>query len=659
MFAMQINVDRMPHGLFFKFSTDIRLMLAFTATFLLAIAIAASSLLIIDARNAEVILAAFWGTFLIVILVVYAYRRALFLINPIKQLTIVLDEAVSSLRMWERRANRARPLFLVKDNEPDDSGLNNKQDLPLVAFFQANPYWDRDARRAIDDAISLSRKYSEHGDYVVSSAALNVMLEINATYVEAKGKTFFGSVMFLNIPLTTDVFVNHTLEHLRQTAAIALTRGDEQFLQQTIEAMTRLCGVYMVIDYGPGMSRTHPQLAAGYLSEAVQAAARHGLTDVVMQGVRWMGQAGLLFLQKGDPTEAAALIDKIGLVGGASVVNEKSRPVTLTAVEQLATLTIALLRSDRRDIGYAVGQIRSAMSLVSEITLEIPTAPFENHHNTYLAPYYSGSSTGTLIERLGALANALIDMREPTEVSKAIVHNFEEWADGLYDSTKKLLLLAIEKKSHLTFDVIHWIESISEILISIANTSSCDAHAKKDLQKHALWLISTLSWIPHNKETVRFVENFGLTEMLFKTAIMAYRRECPEIGEKIRDLLADWTFKASAHQTGWAILERSLYGLAALALHTGELSDVSVLKAEIERRLGEPGAPGQEERDRTAHNMRERACALYRRGHWSSAIEGVMGQLDENELKPLLEDIANLLSPETSHDGEVYPFDQL
>jgi uncharacterized membrane protein len=26
MFAMQINVDRMPHGLFFKFSTDIRVL---------------------------------------------------------------------------------------------------------------------------------------------------------------------------------------------------------------------------------------------------------------------------------------------------------------------------------------------------------------------------------------------------------------------------------------------------------------------------------------------------------------------------------------------------------------------------------------------------------------------------------------------------------
>ena len=331
MFAMQINVDRMPHGLFFKFSTDIRLMLAFAATFLLAVAIAASSLLPIDAHKAEIILAAFWGTVLIVILVVYAYRRALFLINPIKQLTLVLDEAVSSLRMWERRADRARPLFSVEDDKSDNSEFGNKQDMPLVAFYQANPNWDRDARRAIDDAISFSRRYAEHGDYVVSTEAFNVILEINATYVKAKGKTFFGSVMFLNIPLTTDIFLNHTLEHMRQTVAIALTRGDEQHLQQAIEAMTRLCGVYMVIDYGRGMSRTHPQLAAGYLSEAVQAAARHGLTDVVMQGVRWMGQAGLLFLQKGNFTEAATLIDKIGLVGGASVVNEKSRPVTLTA----------------------------------------------------------------------------------------------------------------------------------------------------------------------------------------------------------------------------------------------------------------------------------------------------------------------------------------
>ena len=45
MFAMQVNVERMPHGLFRKFSTDGRLLGSFTVSFLLAIFITTMSLI--------------------------------------------------------------------------------------------------------------------------------------------------------------------------------------------------------------------------------------------------------------------------------------------------------------------------------------------------------------------------------------------------------------------------------------------------------------------------------------------------------------------------------------------------------------------------------------------------------------------------------------
>lgn len=57
-----------------------------------------------------------------------------------------------------------------------------------------------------------------------------------------------------------------------------------------------------------------------------------------------------------------------------------------------------------------------------------------------------------------------------------------------------------------------------------------------------------------------------MTEMLFKAAVDARRRGCPELADDIGKMLLSWTFKAGQYQTGWAILERSLYGLATLAL---------------------------------------------------------------------------------------------
>jgi uncharacterized membrane protein len=45
MFAVQINFARTPHGLFRKLSTDLKLLGAFIATFLLAVGVAALSLI--------------------------------------------------------------------------------------------------------------------------------------------------------------------------------------------------------------------------------------------------------------------------------------------------------------------------------------------------------------------------------------------------------------------------------------------------------------------------------------------------------------------------------------------------------------------------------------------------------------------------------------
>lgn len=71
------------------------------------------------------------------------------------------------------------------------------------------------------------------------------------------------------------------------------------------------------------------------------------------------------------------------------------------------------------------------------------------------------------------------------------------------------------------------------------------------------------------------------------------------------------------------------------------------LKAEISVRMTAEGLPNKELRDRAALEIRGRAASLYQSGHWSSAIEHGMAQADHEKLQPLLEEIADLISPET------------
>lgn len=206
LFAMQVNVERMPHGLFRRLSGDRRLLGAFALTFVLAVTVAAISLVPDATYIGSAIFAAGWGTILILTLFLYGYQRALLLISPIRQLGLVVADARRELRAWPRRAARLAPLAaLPKDGHEYGQAL--QMDYQRLAFLQLHPGWTDAARQAVHYAVSFARRYAEQGDHEVSAAALNAIIAINAAYVQAKGITFFASNPMLDNPLVTDGFI--------------------------------------------------------------------------------------------------------------------------------------------------------------------------------------------------------------------------------------------------------------------------------------------------------------------------------------------------------------------------------------------------------------------------------------------------------------------
>lgn len=252
LFAMQVNIERMPHGLFRRLSGDLKLLGAFALAFLLAIGVATLSTFVDQVRLAHVVLEASWAVVFILISFMYAYRRALGLINPLRQLGILIHDTRKELRTGARRAQRAMPLLEREESaSATSSPTDSTHDLARTAFFQINNRWTDGAKRAIRHAMSFARRYAEQGDYEVSGAALNAVVGINAAYIESKGKTFYANNPFVDNPLSSDSFFNDTLEHLRQNAQSGIVRRDEQQIEQTLQAMAALVQVYLSIDYEP------------------------------------------------------------------------------------------------------------------------------------------------------------------------------------------------------------------------------------------------------------------------------------------------------------------------------------------------------------------------------------------------------------------------
>jgi hypothetical protein len=646
MFAMQVNVERMPHGLFRKFSTDSKLIFTFVATFSLATVTICLSLIPDSSWVAFSIVTSAWSLILILLLFGIAYRRALDLISPTKQIELLLADTKKNFITLDKAIRRISPMLSKpKDTSDGEDETLSKHDFNRVAYFEGYPNWTVLAERAILYCITFSRRYAEQGDQEVSKVALQGLVEIHKAYIKTKGKTFFSNNHFIENPLSSDSFLTNTLEHLRQNVQIGISRKDEQFIEENLHCLTRLTHVYLQIDYGDdNATRSHAHLVAGYLASAVETIVPHDMADVLIESMTLLGRAAQLTLDYDKPGQIVSLTEKITFVACAGSINKNYQVVTSVAVKQLALLTFHLLRCKSTNIRIPVKKMRENIQLIADLYLSLKDTTLGKLHSNSLGPYYSGSSQDSLFSWLTNLTKLILQQDADDKDTLYVIRNLSEWSDGMFQTEKEILLKAVERRSEFTFDSIHWILHVTKLLLAISGAKACKSHHSEKLKKSANWLISVLSWIPGDKDTVAFMEYFQLEEHLFEASLDAYKRDCYEEALGIKKLLLGWVKKTGKYQTGWDSLRNAICGLACLNLIM-ELSD-EVLVQEIDSYVTSQDAPNFEIRSRTASDLHEEADK-YRGNYESQPIDIVMAQVDQARLKVLLNKIAEHLLPET------------
>lgn len=648
LFAMQVNIERMPHGLFRRFGADPFLLAAFAATFVLSLCVLALPLLQVPDFGGLVIFGGVWSTALILLLFLATYRRALSLVNPTVQLKAVVDRSKKDIRRWARRAERARPL--IENPPPNEYPAipydGKEPDLQKTTYLKLNSHWTREAKRGVEYAVSYAHRFAEQGDYEVSRTALNAVGNIVAEYVEAKDGTFFSQSFLIDNPFSTDGFINETLEQLRQMQGSAVARGDEQHTEQVISLLSAMVRILSAIDYGRATDpKTHAHLAAAYLAGAVEKVVPLQQTDVLMHGLREMGRSGLVLIAKEGPNAGTTLAGKIGIISAVGLAKKDLQPVTSTGVEQLAQISFSLLMNQSRQVGYAAKQIRSTLKLLVEFVLGAPEAGFFGTHSTLLGPYYSATSTEALSSKLLSLVQGLRDLPENNENAQLILRNLVEWSDQMYTDDRSIFKLAIDRRSKFISDHFHWIINVTKALLAAASAPACSDVVRRKLQRNAIWLVSTISWIPEEEEAVAFVEHYQITEDIFDLARVAKQFECFDVADVLDDLLLSWGLKAGAYVTGWQTLEDALCGLAVSKLIAdGDGPEFDYLR-ELQQRIDEGALENAEIRANAAQEIRERVRRLGTRQR-PTRIFAAMERVDAARLATLLEATAAVLAGE-------------
>lgn len=649
VFSMQTNVERMPHGLFRRLSSDKKLLGSFFISFLIAVIVASTSLIPNGHWAVYAIVIAIWGIFLILLLFLYAYRRALKLINPIEQLTIMFIAVRRDIYKWNSLFSKS---VVLVNEEPSSKSNREKSGIEFNAtkagFFNVNASWDKNLKQAIHYAISYSKRFAEQGDYEVTDYAFDCVMRLNAAYCDIKNGTFVGSIPFFEISNNNvDGVINTSLEQLRQTMQGALAKGDERLAGSTLRGICGLYGVYLAIDYPEhDKSKHHAMLASSYLGSAVESVATHNMPDLMMEGIRLMGKSSTIALDHTTPTGIVGMAGKIATLSTMGVLNANYQPVTLIAFEQLAEITFQLILKGKYNVKYTFEQLRKDVTEAAKYFLETSDSPFSFRHSTTLGPYFSSTSPSSLRTKLTTLVNQLITAPTENERVSEIIFNIEAWADQIYAPQKDLLLISILKRSSFTFDVISWAVGVSELLNVLSNAPACSEHLTGELRKDAIWLISTLSWIPNDRETVTFVENYSLTESLFEAALSGLQRECFEFYECCKDLLFNWAIKGGGHDNGWGILERTTKALIALTIMEGTLEAVSNLKIRFSEMLSNDKCLSLELRTRTSIRLVRSADELGSHGVRHSRIDDMLSQLNHDPVRTLIYEIAQILAPD-------------
>ncbi|OAN77242.1 hypothetical protein A8B81_15745 [Sulfitobacter pontiacus] len=643
MLAVQLNFARIPFGLFRRLSSDVPLLASFAATFILGVAIGVCALLPDETWIAPAVVLSGWCMLAALALFFIAYMRALDLISPAKQMKIVLSKADRSMRRWEKRADRFAPLL---ENNPTP-GIN--RDIARTSFFRLHPQWESEVREASSHVLAFARRYAEQGEYDVSAIALNGLVGINSRYISTRGDTFFASNPFFTNPLSAEAFISDTLEKLRRLAMSAQGRSDEEQFIQVMNTLAKLCATYAHIDYGRefGVELRHSQLAASYLTGVVEGAPRTFGPDVLMEGVRLLGQCALLLVQARRALGAITIAKSISTISLLGLAKPGHEPVTVTAVQQLATLAFETLRSEEYDISHPSKEVRSSIRTVAHAVLLTADTPFASLHSAHLKPYYALTDYGTFADKLTKLINAVIERPATDDDAKRIIGHLSDWSDGIYEAEKQLLLAAVKKQSFLALDLINWICHITEVLVDASTAPAASDHSRTELKRNATWLISVLDWLPDEKETVAFVENFRFIEQLFDIALRMHVREEDEIAEAARDILLRWSLKAGKHPTGWGSLERASVALCVLAAWKEGSGWVTWLKGEFTTRLAGT-LIDKEIRKRAADELREIAQSPSDDRRALGSVSYHMTRVDHGRFAEGMNAVADLLDPEAA-----------
>ncbi|MFY4808038.1 hypothetical protein ACOTVK_05690 [Aliarcobacter butzleri] len=553
IFTLQVNIERMPYGLFNTLSSDKKILISFILTILLSLSIAVFSVLI-DQWNKE-LFSFLYLLFIssIVNLFLLAYKRALHLINPIKQLDLLKDISIKDMHYYLKIYKKIATSIVLNQIEKD---TYSKHDLRKYYFFENNSQWLDIPKNTLKYTISLIILNTKNNDYEVIEKALNTLIETQNEYIKVKENTFFTNNILSEDKKSHDPFINDLLEELR----IAKAEKNELLIEKTLLSMSRLSVLYSSINYNTDdyyHSKYHMELASSYLNTSIRDILELNMTDVFMECCIFLENTIYSYIKINKTMYASTSLETMSILASLGTINKKHQPIINSAFSCFSRILYSTIYSEEHINEDFFKELEKNIFKITFLYISLKEKDLFSL-NSYLDPYYSVTNSNSFSNKLSILIETIINIHDKDSNCERIISNIEIWSDSIKLNIRELLKLSIEKSIFL-IDLMQWIQHITVSLIWLSSSPNCSTSIKNKLINNAFTIIHSITFIPNNRENFNKLQNIAFTDIVFNTIINAYKFECYELANSLIQYLIKFSFDAIQLNNNYNFIQDIVY----------------------------------------------------------------------------------------------------
>ena len=428
--------------------------------------------------------------------------------------------------------------------------------------------------------MTYARTYAKTGDSQIVGTALYTVTKINDAYINAKGRTFYSHNELVNDNRSSDRIVSHTLEAYRQSIRNAVRSNDETEITQLLAELSTLAVAYSKIPYPrPIDPLYHATLAVGYTTQEILEMLPHVTTDVMMQGARNIADLSGLFLKSPDLLAQQSLSSALVKIAEYGLRSPKDSAATITAIEQISRMSVLLIRAPEGDADRAHESVTKQVFGFAELVFMTPDTGFTSSHANYLSPYFGGSivlDVATFDVQLTTIVNAALAADENNSGAKRIIENLAGWSKELPQHVRNLLKAATDTHTRYSASIVWWIINISTALYAASTVKAGADHDREILKDRASWIISAISFIPHDGDSVSVMRAVRIPEQLLRTARQLINFNLNDEVVNLGKLIDGWLLGTIPHTSFYEVAE-GLLGLAALYAYLAEQQEIVAL----------------------------------------------------------------------------------